>query len=68
MEEIEVLEEHINAKCGGYLEANIHKLRNPRLLIFNIPEDISTGNLEDTLIVQNPDLNLKNISRSNSAS
>jgi len=45
-EEIEVLEKHINTKCGGYLEANIHKLRKPRLVILNIPEDISTGNLE----------------------
>ena len=41
------------------MEANIHKLRNPRLVIFNIPEDISTGNLEDTLRAQNPDRNLK---------
>jgi hypothetical protein len=48
----------INAKCGQ-LEANIHKLRNPRLVIFNIPEDIFTGNLEDNLIAQNPYLNLK---------
>ena len=45
-EEIEVLEKHINTNCGGYLEANIHKLRKPRLVILNIPEDISTGNLE----------------------
>jgi hypothetical protein len=58
-EEIEILEKDINAKYEGQLEANIHKLRNPRLLIFNIPEDISPGNLEDTLIAQNPDLNLK---------
>jgi len=28
-------------------------------VIHNIPEDISTVNLEDTLIAQNPDLNLK---------
>jgi hypothetical protein len=58
-EEIEALEKDINAKCGGKLEVNIHKLRNPRLVILNIPEDISTGNLEDTLIAQNPYLNLK---------
>ena len=41
------------------MEVNIHKLRKSRLVILNIPEDISTGNLEDTLIAQNPDLNLK---------
>jgi hypothetical protein len=58
-EEIEALEKDINAKCGEELEVNIHKLRNLRLVIFNIPEDISTRNLEDTLIVQNPDLDLK---------
>jgi hypothetical protein len=58
-EEIEALERDIKAKCGGKLEVNIHKLRNPRLVILNIPEDISTENLEDILIVQNSDLNLK---------
>jgi hypothetical protein len=58
-EEIEVLDKGINAKCEGQLKANIHKLRNPRLVIFNIPEDISTGNLDDNLIAQYPDLNLK---------
>jgi len=55
-EEIEVLEKDINAKWEGQLEANIHKFRSPRLVI---SEDISTGNLEDTLIAQNPDRNLK---------
>ena len=33
-------------------------MRNLRLVIVNIPEDISTENLEDTLITQNPDLHL----------
>ena len=33
-------------------------MRNPRLVIINIPEDIYTDNLEDTLIAQNPDLHL----------
>jgi hypothetical protein len=58
-EEIEALEKYINVKCGEKLEAIIHKLRNPRLVIFYIPENVSTGNLEDTLIAQNADLNLK---------
>jgi hypothetical protein len=49
-EEIEALENDINAKCQEKLEASAHKLRNPRLVIFNIQEDISTGSLEDTLI------------------
>ena len=58
-EEIEALGKDINAKFGGKLEANIHKLRNPRLVILNIPEDIFPENLEDTLIAQNPELNLQ---------
>jgi hypothetical protein len=57
-EEIEAPWKVINVKCGDKLEANIHKLRNPRLVIINIPDDISTENLEDTLITQNPDLRL----------
>jgi hypothetical protein len=55
----QIAKKNINAKCGGRLKVSIHKLRNPRLVILNIPEDISTGNLEDTLIAQNPDLDLK---------
>jgi len=58
-EELEALEKNINAKCEDKLEANAHKLRNLRLIIFNIPEEISIGNEEDTLIEQNPDINLK---------
>ena len=57
-EEIEALGKVINVKCGDKLEANIHRLRNPRLVIINIHEDISTVNLEDTLITQNTDLHL----------
>jgi len=58
-EEREALEKVINAKCEGNLEAKICKLRNPRLVILNISEETSTGNIEDTLIAQNPDINLK---------
>ena len=56
--EIEALEKEIATKCGGELEANIHKLRKPRLIIYNVPEDISITNLEDTLLMQNPDIGL----------
>ena len=58
-EEIKALEKDCKTKCGGVLEANIHTLRKPTLIILNILEDISTTNLEDTLFKQNPDLNLK---------
>jgi hypothetical protein len=58
-EEIETLQRDINAKCGDKVTVNVHKLRNPRLVIYNIPEDISTENIEDTLTAQNPELNLE---------
>jgi len=59
IEEIEVLGKEIQAKCGDELEAHIHRLRKPRLIILNVPEDINTTNIEDAIIRQNPDLNLK---------
>jgi len=31
----------INAKCGELLEVNVPKLRKPRLIIRNIPQDQS---------------------------
>jgi hypothetical protein len=58
-EEIEVLDKEIQAKCGDELEANVHMLRKPRLIILNVPEDISTTNIENSILRQNPDLNLK---------
>jgi hypothetical protein len=58
-EEIEALERDIQMKCGKDLETNIHTRRKPRMIILNIPEDISTTNSEDTILMQNPDLNLR---------
>jgi hypothetical protein len=58
-EEAEALEMDIKAKCGEELEVNLHRRRNPRLVIRNIPEDITTSNIDGTLIKQNPDLYLK---------
>jgi hypothetical protein len=57
-QEIEALEKEIISKCRGELEANVHKLRKPRLIVYNIPDDISITNLEHTLLTQNPDLGL----------
>jgi hypothetical protein len=58
-EEIETLTKDINDKCGDKLEVSLHNLRNRRLVIYNILEDISIRNIENTLLAQNPDLNLK---------
>jgi hypothetical protein len=57
-EEMETLGKDINTKCGDKLETHIHKLRNPGLAVFNIPDDINTDNFEDALMAQNPDVNL----------
>jgi len=35
-------------------------MRNPRIFHPYIPEDITTSNVEETLMAQNPDLNLAN--------
>jgi hypothetical protein len=58
IEEIEALGKEIQTKCGEELEAHIHKLRKPHIIILNVPEDINMTNIEDAIIRQNPDLNL----------
>lgn len=57
-EDIDRLTKDIYEKCGDKLEVSVQKLRNPRLVIYNIPEDITTLNIEDTIIAQNPELQL----------
>jgi hypothetical protein len=57
-EENEVLDKEIQAKCGDDLEVHVHSLRKPRIIILNLPEDITT-NIEDTILRQNPELNLQ---------
>jgi len=58
-EEVEILTRDITEKCGETLDVNVHRLRIPRLVIYNILEDISTENTEETLLAQNPEFNLK---------
>jgi hypothetical protein len=43
----------------GTAENNIQKLRNPRLIILNIPNDITLENVKETLTQQNNELDLK---------
>jgi len=59
IEQIEILGKEIQTKCGGELETHIHRLRKPRVIILNVPEDINTDNIEEAIIRQNPDLNLR---------
>jgi hypothetical protein len=59
IQEAETLTNNIKDKLGDKMETNIQRPRKPRLKIHNIPEDISTDNIEDTLIAQNPDLGIE---------
>jgi hypothetical protein len=58
-EELQAIEKDIKEKCGDKLEVSVHKLRSPRLVILNIPEEISVDNVVDTIAAQNTDINLQ---------
>ena len=49
---------HINEKCGTELEALTSKLKNPRLIIYNTPEDMTSGNVVEAIVAQNSELGL----------
>ena len=57
--EIEVLWDNICGKYGEDLDVNTQKLRNPRLYLLNIPEDITLDNFQKRITVQNPELDFK---------
>ena len=49
-QEAETLEKSVTDKLGDKIEPHIQRPRKPRLKIINIPEEISTDNIEDTLM------------------
>jgi hypothetical protein len=55
LDEINSLSTTIGNKCGEDLEVTVPKLWKPRLIIRNIPQDITVENLEETIIAQNPE-------------
>jgi hypothetical protein len=57
-EEIELLYADIKAKCSQHLDVHIHKLKNPSLIIYNVPEKITKENSDEIIATQNPELNL----------
>jgi len=59
MEETNLLCTNISDKCGEELEVAAPKLRKPRLIICNTPQDITVENLEETILAQTPELSLK---------
>ncbi|PSN44024.1 hypothetical protein C0J52_16977 [Blattella germanica] len=58
-EEIETLSTTINSNCGQTMEANISTLRNPNLIIYDVPAEITKDNIQELIISQNPDLGLQ---------
>ena len=58
-DEINALSTEIAAKCGDQLDVNVPTLHKPRMIIYNIPDDIDINNAEETILSQNPDINLK---------
>ena len=58
-EEIHFLNVKINDCCSQTLEAKVAKLRNPNLIIYNIPDDIKKDDVNEIIITQNAELALK---------
>jgi len=59
MKETNLLCTNFSDKCGEEVEVAAPKLRIPRLIIRNTPQDITAENLEETILAQNPELSLK---------
>jgi hypothetical protein len=57
-EEINSLSREISIKCGEELEIMKHKLRKPRLIIYNVPEEKMIGNVTSVIKAQNPEITL----------
>jgi len=57
-EEANLLSSSNRDKCGNDLEVTASKLRNPRMVIYNVPQEINVENLEKIIMTQNPELGL----------
>jgi len=52
-DDIEILNTQIRDKCGDRLEANVQKRRNPRIIVYNIPEEVTLENAVEIICAQN---------------
>jgi hypothetical protein len=59
VDETNLLSADINAKCGEALAANVPILRKPRLIVLNIPQDMTVEGFEETLLAQIPEFGVK---------
>jgi len=57
--EIERSHSQIRDKCGDKIETYIQKRRTPSLIIYSVPEAVTSENAEDIILAQNPDLKLQ---------
>ena len=57
-QEAETQTNSIKDKLGDKIEKHIQRPRNPRLKIINIPEKITTDNIEGTIMLQNPEIGI----------
>jgi len=49
----------INTRLGERLEITKHRLKKPRLNIFNLPSEITIENIAATIIAKNPEIQTK---------
>jgi hypothetical protein len=56
--ELEEVRKKINEVCEDELESYMPTLKNPRLIVFNVPEDITSKNAAQAIVLQNSELNL----------
>ena len=54
--EIDALSKTINKVCGKELDASTPRRRNPRLIIYNVPDELSMENAKDLIMKQNSEL------------
>ena len=57
--EMKLLEEGFRENCGEELQINIQNLRNPKLVILNIPSEITMENIKEILTQQNAEIDIK---------
>ena len=55
-QEIDSLSKTINELCGEELEATTPRRRNPRLIIYNVPDELNIENAKELIMKQNSEL------------
>jgi len=55
-QEIDALSKTINEMCGEELEASTPRHRNPRLIIYNVPDELNIENAKELIMKQNSKL------------